>query len=99
MSDPSLEEVMGRLDDLLKEVRRQGRAAVAAQAAAESCLEALQAEDINAKDEDDEVSPGASSGEAERWLRALIPVADSIDRIVAQATSIAEPRPRPKSSL
>ena len=43
VSDPSLQELAARLDDLLKEVRRQGRAAIAAQAAAESCLEALQA--------------------------------------------------------
>lgn len=89
-------ELLARLDDLLKEVRRQGRAAIAAQAAAEACLEAIEARDDRL--EPDSATSGTSSIDASpeiaiRWLQALIPVADAIDRAVAQATSIvAAPR-------
>ena len=90
MSDPSLEELAARLDDLLKEVRRQGRAAIAAQAAAESCLEAIQAEPAEASDASD------ASDEAARWLRALIPVADAVDRMAQRAAALDAP---PKRTL
>ena len=98
MSDPSLNELATRLDDLLKEVRRQGRAAVAAQAAAESCLEAIQARPAAAS----EVSAASSttSDEAARWLRALIPVADAVDRIAQRAATLDAPdAPRKRTLL
>jgi molecular chaperone GrpE len=82
MSDPSQADLATRLDDLLKEVRRQGRAAIAAQAAAESCLEAIQALPAAEASEASE-----ASDEAVRWLRALIPVADTIDRIAQRVAA------------
>ncbi len=91
MSEPSIQDVVTRLDDLLKEVRRQGRAAIAAQAAAESCLEALQE-----PAEADPARDAAAAEEAARWARALIPVADAVDRIVERAEA---PRPLPKRSF
>ena len=109
MSEPTLDEVMARLDELLKEVRRQGRAAVAAQAAAESCLEAIEQGRRDAEDEvEDEVEEEAEAlaglslardNLAGRWLEALIPVADAIDRIAEQASSLAAHRPEPRRSL
>jgi len=103
MSDPTAADMAARLDDLLKEVRRQGRAAIAAQAAAESCLEAIRAEAARREDEgveepDDEEEPD-DDGEAVRWLRALIPVADAVDRVVKQVASLDAPRERAKPSL
>lgn len=89
MSDPSQADLAARLDDLLKEVRRQGRAAIAAQAAAESCLEAIQARPAASASETNE-----ASDEAARWLRALIPVADTIDRI-AQRVAASSVRSAP----
>jgi hypothetical protein len=92
MSDPTLQDLSARLDDLLKEVRRQGRAAVAAQAAAESCLEAVRALP--------EAPPEPPTSEGpERWLRAIIPVADAIERVRARAEQLAAPRPKAERSL
>jgi molecular chaperone GrpE (heat shock protein) len=89
MSDPELQELATRLDDLLKEVRRQGRAAIAAQAAAESCLEALQAQPAAAS-----AASATASDEAARWLRALIPVADAVDRMAQRAAALDAPAKR-----
>jgi molecular chaperone GrpE (heat shock protein) len=99
MSEPSQPTLEARLDDLMKEVRRQGRAAIAAQAAAESCLAAIQ--ELDARDDDSDDTAGAEDAatEAERWLRAMIPALDALDRIVKQAAALAEPRPRVKRSL
>lgn len=85
---PTLGEITARLDELTREVRRQGRAAVAAQAAAESCLQIM-----SARDPDQELEPDAcqSAGDVD-WLHALLPVADAIDRIVASASVLAERR-------
>lgn len=107
MSEPTLGDVIARVDDLLKEVRRQGRAAVAAQAAAESCLEAIQvlveSRQLDVKDEDegedeDEGAPGepATQEAVIRWLRTLIPIVDAIDRIASQAASVAALRSQPR---
>jgi molecular chaperone GrpE (heat shock protein) len=107
MSDPSVQELANeltsRLDDLLKEVRRQGRAAIAAQAAAESCLEALQAQpsasdETDGDEDDDELAPTADD-EAARWLRALLPVADAVERVARQATALEAPRTSPQRGL
>ncbi len=108
MSDPSMQELADeltrRLDDVLKEVRRQGRAAIAAQAAAESCLSALQAQTAtrgDADDEEDDERGGdevavAAAEEAVRWLRALLPVADAAERVVRQASALEVPRAAPR---
>ncbi len=97
MSDPALQELATRLDDLLKEVRRQGRAAIAAQAAAESCLEAIQARPAEASAASD--TSDATSDEAVRWLRALVPVADAVDRMAQRAAAIEAPDAPPKRTL
>jgi molecular chaperone GrpE (heat shock protein) len=89
MSDPSLHELATRLDDLLKEVRRQGRAAIAAQAAAESCLEAIQALPVEESD-----TSKTASDEGARWLRALIPVADALDRMAQRTSALDRPLKR-----
>ncbi len=52
-------------------MRRQGRAAIAAQAAAESCLEAVQAQAADASEASETRSD--ASDEAARWLRARDP--------------------------
>lgn len=100
MSEPSTSDVIARLDDLMKEVRRQGRAAIGAQAAAEACLSAIEqslarspaSEDTDAADEETEETATELD-----WLRALIPVADAIDRVVIQATALTRDPPRPRS--
>ena len=91
MSELPAVDLLARLDDLLKEVRRQGRAAIASQAAAEACLAAVHAQAARAEEEDDvaAVDPPGAPEVAIRWLRALIPVADAIDRAVEQAAAIA----------
>jgi molecular chaperone GrpE len=101
MSDPSIQDVVARLDDLLKEVRRQGRAAIAAQAAAESCLEAVRAsaEPPEPADPEGDAEDDHGAEAAVRWARALIPVADAVDRIVQRAEAPRPPRPLPKASL
>jgi molecular chaperone GrpE (heat shock protein) len=105
MSEPSLQDLTLRLDDLLKEVRRQGRAAIAAQAAAESCLEELRAQssegdpDDGGDDEADERAAMAAAEEGARWLRALIPVADAIDRVAREAAALDAPRAPVKRGL
>ncbi len=75
-------------------MRRQGRAAIAAQAAAESCLEALRAQaEADESDEpedrddggDDDAAAQAVAAEGARWLKALIPVVDALDRVASQA--------------
>jgi molecular chaperone GrpE len=111
VSDPSAQDLAAKLDDLVKEVRRQGRAAIAAQAAAESCLEAVKALEAGGGErEDGEAGRGqglaperstldAAAEEALRWLREVIPVADALERIAAQATALEAPRPQMKRGL
>jgi GrpE len=90
------EDLARRLDDLLKEVRRQGRAAIAAQAAAESCLEAIREQSLPGDLAADEANGDDEAGEeSARWLRALIPVADGLDRVARQAAAIEAPHPPP----
>ncbi|HEU4408337.1 MAG TPA: nucleotide exchange factor GrpE [Polyangiaceae bacterium] len=90
--EPPAVDVAARLDEILREVRRLGRATVAAQAAAESCLEALQREGHGAAD-----GPAPAEG-GDQWLRALLPFADALDRMADQADAMAarrEPPARP----
>ncbi|MEO5729869.1 MAG: nucleotide exchange factor GrpE [Byssovorax sp.] len=97
MSDPELQELAMKLDDLLKEVRRQGRAAIAAQAAAESCLEAIEARETEPSMPIE--ASAETSDEAVRWLRALVPVADAIDRMAQRAGAVEAPDAPPKRTL
>ncbi len=74
MSDP-----IPGIEDLVRELRRQGRAAVAAQAAAESCLARVDA--LQTPDQDD-------------LLRRLLPFADALDRAAEHAVAeLARSRP------
>src|SRR5262245_22473582 len=70
MNELPCQDVAARLDELMIEVRRQGRAAIAAQAAAESCLEAVRELGDQPSGDGEGVD---GSEEAARWLRALIP--------------------------
>jgi molecular chaperone GrpE (heat shock protein) len=90
--DPS--DIETRLEDLLREVRRQGRASVAAQAASESCLEAVNGlrKDFEGFKEGDDDGDGTSG---EQLLRALLPVFDAIDRVAQQAKTARAKAPAP----
>jgi molecular chaperone GrpE len=81
--EPTLIDIAARLDDLTRELRRQGRAAIAAQAAAESCLHAL-ANHGTAGDATQDAT--AAIG----WLKALLPVADALDRVVVHASALVD---------
>jgi len=78
-----------RLDDLTREVRRQARASVAAQAAAESCLEKLSKTNSETNEEGRGEAPDLG------WVQSLLPVADALDRVVAQASALVERPARP----
>jgi molecular chaperone GrpE len=103
VSELSPEDLARRLDDLLKEVRRQGRAAIAAQAAAESCLDAIREQAGRGPGNDDETSgeraAEAADAERVRWLRALIPVGDALDRVIRQAAALDAPPRRERGWL
>ncbi|XYI03243.1 nucleotide exchange factor GrpE [Sorangium sp. So ce1128] len=85
------EDLGARLSELVREVRRQGRAAVAAQAAAESCLEQVTAL-ARAGGASDDAAPRPAEGLS--WLDALLPVADALDRAVAQVSAMVDRRAR-----
>jgi GrpE len=96
VSEPSIGDVIARLDDLMAEVRRQGRAAVGAQAAAEACLSTLEQSLARDEESDEDALTDPPSVTEIDWLKALIPVADAIDRAVIQAIAIAREPPRPR---
>jgi molecular chaperone GrpE (heat shock protein) len=85
-----IQNLEARIEELIREVRRQGRAAVAAQAAAESCLERLaDGQDRDEPPADDAHAEDAQQEETE-WVHALLPVADAVDRVLAQARAMVE---------
>lgn len=87
-------ELLPRLEEILREVRRQGRASMAAQAAAEACLAALPDPDAT-QDE-----PGETSTEPDTsWLKALLPLLDAVERVSAQATTLRRARVKPRLPL
>lgn len=67
---------------VLEAIRKQGRASIAAQAAAESCLEAVR--QLNGARE----VPAADG--APDLLRALLPAIDAIERVAAEAAVVDE---------
>ena len=89
------QQLLERLDDVIAQVRRQGRASVAAQAAAESCLDAVEAlqatVEATAAYEDDEDNAGDDhdAPKPAPWLDALLPVADAVDRLTVTAAAMA----------
>lgn len=86
----SLDELLVRLDELKKDVRKQGRAAIAAQSAAESCLESVQALG-HPRDN----APASSPDPVEDVVRALAPLVDALERTTDQAQSFAESAAKP----
>jgi len=87
VGDPDL---AARLDALAVEIRRQGRAAVSAQAAAEATLEKVRELAAALPDPRPPARPAASSPERDQddWLRALIPVFDAFDSWLSQAQAL-----------
>jgi molecular chaperone GrpE (heat shock protein) len=86
-SDPTrfpTAELIDRMEQVLQELRRQGRAAVAAQAAAESCLAEIQRLA--------EAGPPAAASRASEgdWLLSLLPAFDALDASVAQASALQQ---------
>ena len=80
------EDLEVRLDELMREVRRQGKAAIAAQASADACLDAIGAMQEAAEEDNPPESDPTEVG-VESLVRALIPIADAIERIVTAASA------------
>lgn len=87
------EALFAKLDEVLAEIRRQGRASIGAQASAESCLKevrALQgglealASDLDANKLSVAPTASAASALSEQGLLALLPLLDAIDAAVRQ---------------
>ena len=72
---------------VLDAIRKQGRAAVAAQAAAESCLEAVRKLEAP--------PPAPTSEGVVELLHRLLPAIDSLRRVAAEAASLDHARPSP----
>ena len=89
-------DVSARLDALVQEVRRQGRAGVAAQAAAESCLEEVQRLAALLRDRPASDPAPAAAPMGEPWLRALLPVFDAMSFSAARASSLRQELARPR---
>ncbi len=91
--------VGARVEALVLEMRRQGRACIAAQAASEACADSVVAlrDDLLVhqappSSQDDEIR-------AETIVRALLPVADAVERVRKQAHEVAKAPPRRRSLL
>jgi hypothetical protein len=96
LPDPELAAIRASLDELMHEVRRQGRAAVAAQAAAESCMAEVQRLALGMSQphsDAEQVEPSAPQQDPS-WLEALLPLFDDVDRSAAQAEAVAASLPR-----
>lgn len=97
-----IDDMLGRLEALQKDIRRQGRASIAAQSAAESCLESVQS--LQARlGEPAEVSQAPEPAKdmtkdmAKDTARAFAPVIDALERTTDQALSFAQTAPRPSA--
>jgi molecular chaperone GrpE (heat shock protein) len=82
-----VEDLGRRIEDLTQEVRRQGRAAIGAQAAAQACLERLSELRTNA-------APAPEAPADRAWLEALLPPLDALQRATAALASRAAPSRR-----
>lgn len=92
----SQEELLVRLDDLKKDVRKQGRASIAAQSAAESCLESVQQLGQRLADTTtSQPSQPSQPDPVEDIVRALAPLVDALERTTDQAQSFAESAVKP----
>jgi molecular chaperone GrpE (heat shock protein) len=74
-------------DPILREVRRQGRAAIAAQSAAEACLAGLERLEANLSD----ASAPQAGDEGRALLEALLPFFDALDRAATEAARAPRP--------
>jgi molecular chaperone GrpE (heat shock protein) len=84
VTDPGVADIADRLETLATELRRQGRAAVAAQAAAESCLTAVERLETRMA----EVERTEESRGDDEVLPALFPLFDALMRVVGQAEGL-----------
>ncbi len=102
MSDPDrLDQIVLRLDAISQDIRKQGRASVAAQAAAETCLEGVRALQDRLPPPGMSSEPHQEPTEREELadvVGALLPFADALDRAVEQARGSAV-QPQPASWL
>lgn len=96
-TDP-LDDLAARLDAMAQDIRKQGRASVAAHAAAESCLQGVR--DLQQQIEQSSALVGmpkdAPDSSLLRVVRSLLPFADSLDRAVElsrAATAATSPPP------
>jgi molecular chaperone GrpE (heat shock protein) len=90
VTELDLSTITERLDQLSIELRRQGRAAVAAQAAAESCLASVEQLDTKLTALGDR-QPQAPEDEA---LTSLLPIFDALSRVAEHAEEL-EPESAP----
>ncbi|MBI5536637.1 MAG: nucleotide exchange factor GrpE [Deltaproteobacteria bacterium] len=81
--------ILERLEGLLAEIRRQGRASIAAQAAAESCAASVAALQEQVSGLAGTEPEPANDQAIEQLVRALMPFADAIDRMSSQASRLA----------
>lgn len=88
MNEDATGTVIERLEGLLTEIRRQGRASIAAQAAAESCAASVAALRDQVSERADAQLEAPDDSTTEQLVRALMPVADAIDRMSAQASRL-----------
>jgi molecular chaperone GrpE (heat shock protein) len=92
--------VLERIEALMAEVRRQGRASIAAQAAAESCLESVQSlqGQLDAPSLRDEPhDEPTDDDDSEDMIRALFPFIDALERTTDQARALADTAPKPSA--
>ena len=85
---------MSEHDELLQAIRKQGRAALAAQAAAEACLEAVLRLEAGAKPATSSGPPaGDEAAEGAAVLARLLPFVDALRRVVQESRALASPAP------
>lgn len=84
MTEPEVSPIAERLEQITQELRRQGRAAVAAQAAAESCLSGV--EQLGSMLSEKEVNRSDSADASA--LSTLLPLFDALMRVAKEAAEI-----------
>jgi len=91
MSEPAPQDIEARLDAIVAEVRRQGRAGIAAQAAAEACLDELKSlrDELGDRSEVPPHVGDRDDDESGRLILSLLPMADAIERVLAEADRVA----------
>jgi molecular chaperone GrpE (heat shock protein) len=99
--------LLAKLDEVLTEIRRQGRASVGAQASAEACLKevkALHSAQLSLANEEGSTTARAPFAQSppnalsEDGLRTLLPLLDAIDAAVRQTRAAEQPQ-QPSAGL